>query len=187
MKFTPAPLDGLLLIEPKLFGDSRGWFTTTFQRELFAANGICDDFNQDNLSQSKQGTLRGMHYQLEPHAQAKLVRVVSGKIFDVAVDIRRGSPTFGKWAGYELSAANGRALYIPVGFAHGFLALEESLVAYKCSGAYAPQSDRSLLWSDPAIAIRWPAEPNLGLISDKDKSGAPLDTAEINFNYSSKS
>jgi dTDP-4-dehydrorhamnose 3,5-epimerase len=146
------------LVETKRFGDSRGWFSEVYNEAAFAARGITDRFVQDNHSLSAAvGTLRGLHFQAPPHAQAKLVRCVHGAIFDVAVDLRSGSPTFGRWVGATLSADNARQLYVPVGFAHGFLTLEpETQVVYKVSDLYAPAQDGGLLWSDPNIAIAWP-------------------------------
>ncbi|HEY0622352.1 dTDP-4-dehydrorhamnose 3,5-epimerase [Sphingomonas sp.] len=151
-------LNPVQLIEPRRFGDSRGWFTEVYSEPAFAARGIDCRFVQDNHSLSvPQFTLRGLHFQTPPHAQDKLVRCVRGRIFDVAVDVRRESPTYGQWVGAELSAENGHQLFIPVGFAHGFLTLEENCeVTYKCSDTYAPDNDGGIRWNDPAIAIAWP-------------------------------
>lgn len=151
----PSPLH---LILPKRHGDARGWFTETYNRDTFAALGIDCTFVQDNHSLSRPAfTLRGLHFQTPPRAQDKLVRCIRGRIFDVAVDVRRGSPTYGQWVGAELSAENGHQLFIPVGFAHGFLTLEPDCeVTYKCSDSYAPEQDGGVRWDDPAIGIGWP-------------------------------
>ncbi len=152
-----TPLAGVLVLEPKVFGDARGFFYESFnQRDFNQATGLNETFVQDNHSKSAKGVLRGLHYQTQ-HAQGKLVRVVQGAVFDVAVDIRKGSPTFGKWFGLELSAENKRQLWIPAGLAHGFLVISESAeFLYKTTDYYHPDFERSLLWSDPAIGIDWP-------------------------------
>jgi dTDP-4-dehydrorhamnose 3,5-epimerase len=166
MKVMSTSLEGVVLIEPSVFEDKRGFFMETYQRETYRELGIQSYFVQDNLSRSVRGTLRGLHYQL-PHAQAKLVQVVKGEIFDVVVDIRRGSPTFGQWTGVHLSGENKRQVYIPEGFAHGFCVLsQEALFMYKCSDFYAPDFELGILWSDPDIAIDWPVDNPL--LSDKD-------------------
>jgi dTDP-4-dehydrorhamnose 3,5-epimerase len=170
-------LPGVLLIEPKVFGDDRGFFMETYRADAFREAGITEAFVQDNHSRSARGVLRGLHYQ-EPKAQGKLVRCTHGAIFDVAVDIRRGSPSFGHWFGLELSDANKRMLWIPPGFAHGFCALEDdSDLVYKCTSLYDAASDRSLLWNDPAIGIEWPiAEP---LLSTKDANAPRIGEARV--------
>ena len=166
MKVIPTSLKGVLLIEPSVFEDKRGFFMETYQQEKYWELGIDHNFNQDNLSYSVRGTLRGLHYQF-PHAQAKLMQVIAGEIFDVAVDIRRGSPAFGKWTGVHLSDKNKQQLYIPEGFAHGFCVLSETaFFTYKCSEFYAPDCEGGILWSDPNIGIEWPFETPL--LSDKD-------------------
>ena len=171
MKLLPTELEGVFVIEPRVFPDPRGFFMETFHRERYDALGLSADFCQDNLSFSSQNTLRGLHYQF-PHAQAKLVQVLQGEIFDVAVDVRRGSPTFGRAVGVSLSESNRRQLFIPRGFAHGFCVLSATaLFAYKCSDFYAPDCDRGVLWSDPALDIAWPIENPL--LSAKDQ-GLPL-------------
>jgi dTDP-4-dehydrorhamnose 3,5-epimerase len=171
MKLAQTELEGVIVVEPRVFEDPRGFFMETFHRDRYEELGIRDDFCQDNLSFSGRNTLRGLHYQF-PHAQAKLVQVLQGEIFDVAVDIRRGSPTFGRAVGVTLSERNRRQLFIPKGFAHGFCVLSETaLFAYKCSDFYAPDCDRGVLWSDPAIGIQWPASNPL--LSAKDQ-GLPL-------------
>jgi dTDP-4-dehydrorhamnose 3,5-epimerase len=167
MKLVQTELEGVVVIEPRVFEDPRGFFMETFHRGRYEALGIREDFCQDNLSFSSCNTLRGLHYQF-PHAQAKLVQVLQGEIFDVAVDIRRGSPTFGRAVAVTLSGQNRRQMLIPKGFAHGFCVLSETaLFAYKCSDFYAPDCDLGVRWCDPAIGIRWPvADP---LLSAKDR------------------
>ena len=162
------------LIQPERHGDHRGFFAETYSRRKYSELGIEDEFVQDNHSLSREvGTLRGLHFQSPPHAQAKLVRCGRGAIFDVAVDIRLGSPTFGKWEGYELTAENGDQLYVPVGFAHGFVTLEpDSEIVYKCSDYYAPETEGAVLWNDPDIGIDWPTEAE-PILSEKD-AVAPL-------------
>jgi len=174
MKIHSTRLLGLILIEPKRFGDHRGFFAETYSRRTFASLGVDIAFVQDNHSLSAAvGTVRGLHFQAPPHAQAKLVRCGRGAIFDVAVDIRLGSPTYGKWAGFTLSADNGAQLYIPKGFAHGFVTLEaDSEIVYKCSEYYAPEAEGALRWDDPDIGIEWPIMGN-AILSEKDAS-APL-------------
>lgn len=156
MKFFPTRIPEVVLIEPQVLGDHRGFFMETWQQRTFAEAGIECSFVQDNHSRSTQGILRGLHYQIK-QPQAKLVRVISGEVFDVAVDIRRGSPTFGQWVGERLSADNRLMLFVPAGFAHGFYVLSESAeFLYKCTDYYAPAYERSLLWNDPTLAIDWP-------------------------------
>lgn len=185
----PAPVDirqtelqGVLEVEAKIFPDDRGFFTETYNRETWAAEGFNESFVQDNLSLSKAGTLRGMHYQIDPHAMGKLVRVLTGAVYDVAVDLREGSPTFGKWIGRELSAENGLMLWIPAGFAHGFVALaDDTLVYYKCTGTHAPESERAVRYNDPVIGIAWPQAPTI--VSPKDADAPLLADAEYNFRF----
>jgi len=166
LKTTDTELEGLLIIKPDLFTDNRGFFTETFQARRYSEAGIKSNFVQDNLSCSTQGTLRGLHFQIN-HPQAKLVHVISGEIFDVAVDLRPGSPTFGKWKGIVLSGDNRLQLYLPEGFAHGFFVLSDTAYfAYKCSDFYAPEDEGGILWSDPDIGIRWPA--GSPIISNRD-------------------
>ncbi len=156
MQVTPSPIPEVLLIEPKVFGDARGFFMETWQRDRFAAAGVHGEFVQDNHSGSQQGVLRGLHYQLRK-PQGKLVRVVYGEVFDVAVDMRRSSPTFGRWHGEFLSAANRRMLWVPPGFAHGFLVTSERAeFVYKCTEFYDPADERALRFDDASVAIRWP-------------------------------
>jgi dTDP-4-dehydrorhamnose 3,5-epimerase len=171
MKVTELDLPGVKLIEPKVFRDDRGHFLESYREARYREAGIPDRFVQDNLSYSSRGVLRGLHLQ-HPRGQAKLVSVLHGEVFDVAVDVRVGSETFGRWTGHRLSADNARQMYVPAGFAHGFLVLSETaLFAYKCSDEYVPEAELSIRWDDPAIGIEWPlAEPTL---SPKD-ADAPL-------------
>ncbi len=179
-QFHPLAIPEVILVEPQRFGDSRGFFMETYQFEMFAANGIAPRFVQDNHSRSAKGVLRGLHYQNSPFAQGKLLKVVVGEIFDVAVDIRRGSPTFGQWVGEILSAENGRLLYVPPGFAHGFCVLSETAdLIYKTSDYYHPASEKGILWNDAQIGVRWPiANP---LLSARDQSLPVLAEADFNF------
>ena len=185
MKVTETKLQGVLVLEPKVFGDARGWFMESWSQQKMEAANLRYDFVQDNHSYSaEKGILRGLHYQNEPMAQAKLIRCTRGEIFDVAVDIRRNSPQFAKWTGVILSAENKKQLLIPRGFAHAFLTLTEDVeVQYKADNFYAPQFDGNIRWNDPDIGIEWPFEPTL--LSDKDRN-APLlkeriENNEINF------
>ncbi len=175
MKITPTRLPEVLIVEPRVFGDARGFFTESWNEATFnKAVGSEVRFVQDNHSRSARGVLRGLHFQLPPHTQGKLVRVVSGAVFDVAVDIRRSSPNFGRWAGVELSAENQRQLWVPPGFAHGFLVLSETAdFLYKTTDYYAPQCEGAVRWDDPAIGIEWPDTGVPALLADKDAK-APL-------------
>jgi dTDP-4-dehydrorhamnose 3,5-epimerase len=169
MRILKTDLAGILMIEPDRFGDHRGFFAETYSQRVYAGLGVVENFVQDNHSLSAEiGTVRGLHFQAPPHAQAKLVRCGRGAIFDVAVDIRKGSATYGKWVGYELSAENGAQLFIPAGFAHGFTTLQpDSEIIYKCSDYYAPGTEGALRWDDPAIGIDWPLQ-GAAILSDKD-------------------
>lgn len=180
MQVTRLAIPDVVLLEPKVFGDERGFFFESFNRQAFKdAAGLDPDFVQDNHSRSVKGVLRGLHYQLPPKAQGKLVRVVAGKVFDVAVDIRKGSPTFGKWVGEVLSAENKRQLWIPPGFAHGFLTLSEAAeFLYKTTDYYSPAHERCIRWDDPEIAVKWPVEAPPSL-SGKDRRGANFAEAEL--------
>jgi dTDP-4-dehydrorhamnose 3,5-epimerase len=175
---TPTALPEVLVLEPRVFGDDRGFFYESFNRRDFAvATGLDPDFVQDNHSRSAQGVLRGLHYQIR-HPQGKLVRVVQGAVFDVAVDLRRSSPRFGQWVGVELSAANRRQLWVPPGFAHGFVVTSESAeFLYKTTDYWYPAHERSLLWSDPAVGVRWPLAGELRLAA-KDAAGLLLAECE---------
>ncbi|HUG89410.1 MAG TPA: dTDP-4-dehydrorhamnose 3,5-epimerase [Planctomycetaceae bacterium] len=173
MQIHKTALPGVLVFEPRVFGDARGYFKETWHRERYESAGVPGRFVQDNFSRSRQGTLRGLHFQRR-HPQGKLVQVFRGEVFDVAVDVRRGSETFGRWDGIVLSETNHRQLYIPPGFAHGFCVLSETAdVFYKCTAQYHPDDERTLLWNDPAVAIEWPlaGEP---VLSEKDRRGTPL-------------
>jgi len=172
MNVIPCDLEGLLLIEPRVFGDARGFFMETWNERRYREAGIPGPFVQDNLSFSRRGAVRGLHFQ-NPAAQGKLVYVLQGEVFDVAVDLRRSSPTFGRWYGVRLSAENKRQLYIPPGFAHGFAVVSETaLFAYKCTEFYAPEHETTLLWNDPDLGIPWPVEEPV--LSDKDRQGLRL-------------
>lgn len=169
---TASP--GVLIIEPRVFGDQRGFFMETWNAAGFAAAGLNLSFVQDNHSRSQKGVLRGLHFQ-NPGPQGKLVRVTNGAVFDVAVDLRQSSPHFGKWVGVELSAANKRMFWVPEGFAHGFLTLEDDTdFLYKCTAPYAPQSEQTLAWDDPAVSIEWPVAGLDPIISEKDARGLSL-------------
>jgi dTDP-4-dehydrorhamnose 3,5-epimerase len=171
MMIEPTTLPDVKLVTPKRFGDARGWFAEVYKQSAFEAAGLVVNFVQDNHSMSAQvGTIRGLHFQLPPFAQAKLVRVVRGRILDVAVDVRRSSPTFGQHVAIELSADAGQALFIPVGFAHGFCTLApDTEVEYKVSAPYAPTHDHGLAWDDPALDIPWPVDAKAAILSDKDR------------------
>lgn len=181
--FTQLAIPDVILVEPKVFTDDRGFFTETYKASEFKANGINANFVQDNHSYSSAGVLRGLHFQKNPNAQGKLVRVVSGKIFDVAVDIRKGSPTFGQWVSAILSGENHAMLWIPAGFAHGLCVLEDNThLLYKVSGGeYTPADDRSILWNDSDVGITWPIDNPI--ISQKDSLGKSLKEIDTNFVY----
>lgn len=180
MEFKPTAIPDVILVELQVFADERGYFMETYQRREFHENGIDTDFIQDNHSLSRQGTLRGLHYQVT-HAQGKLVRVTAGEVFDVCVDLRRRSKTFGRWVAVELSAESNRQVWIPPGFAHGFYVMNgPAEVLYKVTESYAPEWERTLLWNDPAVGIRWPIpEGQMPLISNKDAQGKQIDEAEV--------
>jgi dTDP-4-dehydrorhamnose 3,5-epimerase len=179
MKFQPTPLKDVVLIEPQVFGDARGFFLETWQIEKFAAAGIDAAFVQDNHSRSSKWTLRGLHFQVE-HTQGKLVRVTAGSVFDVVVDLRKSSSSFGKWWGVELSAENHRMLWVPEGFAHGMLVTSESAdFLYKCTDIYSPAHERTVMWNDPALSIDWPLPQGCSpKLSDKDSQGLPFANSE---------
>jgi dTDP-4-dehydrorhamnose 3,5-epimerase len=175
VKVTPSPLSGVLVIEPRVFKDDRGFFAETFQAERYKEAGITQPFVQDNCSHSIKGTLRGMHFQ-EPRAQGKLVQCTRGAIWDAVIDIRRGSPTFGKWFGVELTAETARQIWVPPGFAHGFCVLSETAdVSYKCTDFYAPGTEGSVIWNDPDVGIQWPIDKPL--LSPKDAAAPRLKDA----------
>jgi dTDP-4-dehydrorhamnose 3,5-epimerase len=178
--FEPLQIPDVILIRPRVFPDARGFFLETYKYSDFAANGIPERFVQDNHSRSTRGVLRGLHFQNPPRAQGKLVRVVSGEIFDVAVDIRPGSATFGQWVGEALSDENHHMLYIPPGFAHGFVVLSDVAdVTYKVTAEYAPELDSGIIWNDPAIAIQWPVQ--VPILSAKDAALPSLLEADNRF------
>jgi dTDP-4-dehydrorhamnose 3,5-epimerase len=179
MKFQSTPINDVVLIEPQVFGDARGYFLETWQAKKFAAAGIDATFVQDNHSRSSRWTLRGLHFQ-SAHAQGKLVRVTAGSAFDVVVDLRRSSPTFGKWWGVELSADNHLMLWVPPGLAHGILVTSQNAdFLYKCTELYSPAHERSLAWNDPALAIAWPLPSGtMPILSAKDGQGTPFAAIE---------
>lgn len=184
MKIIETPIPGLLIIEPRVFADERGYFFESFSHTKFAENGLISEFVQDNESKSHYGVIRGLHYQLAPYAQTKLIRVVRGTVYDVAVDLREGSPTFGHWYGLIVSASNKKQFYIPKGFAHGFSVLSEyAIFSYKCDAFYNPQSERGIRFDDPALNIDWKIPAELGVVSDKDKAHPFFSEAEMNFKF----
>lgn len=185
LKVIPTKLKDVKIVETDVFGDNRGFFTETWTRDKFVAAGITTDFNQDNQSLSAEpGVLRGMHYQMVPYAQTKLVRVVTGVVEDVLVDIRKGSPTYGQWEGYMLSEFNHRQLFVPKGFAHGFITLTPNVnFCYKVEGVYAPEADRGIAFDDPDIGILWPMPTTHLIMSEKDTKHPQLKDAENNFVY----
>lgn len=185
MEVIKTEIEGVVIIEPKIFGDERGYFFESFNAAEFARKvGVNTVFVQDNESKSKYGVLRGLHFQKGEFAQSKLVRVVEGRVIDVAVDIRRGSPTFGKYVAVELSKENKRQLFIPRGFAHGFAVLsEEAVFQYKCDNLYAPEHEGAIAWNDPKIGIDWQIRPEDAILSEKDKKHPTLDEAEELFDY----
>lgn len=180
--FTQTPIEGVIVVDAKSYGDGRGYFTETYKRPDFVAGGISAEFVQDNQSSSVRGVLRGLHFQID-HPQAKLVRVVRGEVFDVCVDLRPGSPTYGKWEGVVLSAENRRQLFVPRGFAHGFLVLSDMAeFCYKCDDVYHPNDEGGIMWNDPTIGIEWPPlqgddefDPAQVILSDKDRRHPPLE------------
>jgi dTDP-4-dehydrorhamnose 3,5-epimerase len=185
MKIIPTAIPDVLILEPKVFGDERGFFYESFNQQQFAAHtGLNPQFVQDNHSRSARHVLRGLHYQIQ-QAQGKLVRVTTGAVYDVAVDIRQDSPTFGQWVGVTLSAENKRQLWLPPGMAHGFLVLSEFAdFLYKTTDYYAPQYDRCILWNDPDLAIDWPLQGAQPILSHKDQAGCRLKTAELFTDHS---
>jgi dTDP-4-dehydrorhamnose 3,5-epimerase len=184
MEIINTPIPNLVVVKNKVFPDSRGFFLESYNKKRLAENGINIDFCQDNLSQSSYGVLRGLHYQLHPHSQSKLVSVIAGKVYDVAVDLRKGSPTFGKWYGVELSEENKLQFLIPQGFAHGFSVLSEKAVfSYKCDNFYDPTLERGIIYNDPALNIDWQIPADKAIVSDKDQKHPSLAQAELNFVY----
>ena len=180
VEFSPTEIEAVKVVKCGLFQDNRGYFSESYSDAVWGKSGFNEAFHQDNISLSSKGVLRGMHYQLNPNAMGKMVRVVTGAIFDVAVDLRKGSPTFGKWVGRELTGDNCLALWVPAGFAHGFVALEDkTYVHYKCTAVHAPESERSLSYKCPKVAIKWPIPP--AIISAKDEAAPMLDEVDTNF------
>ena len=185
MEVIKTEIDGVLILEPRIFGDARGYFFESFNAKEFAEKaGLEVNFVQDNESMSRYGVVRGLHFQKPPYTQSKLVRVVKGRVLDVAVDIRKGSPTYGKYVAVELSAENHRQLFISKGFAHGFSVLSEEVVfQYKCDAYYAPQSEGAIIWNDPSIGIDWKVSNEDVLLSDKDRNHPTLCEFESPFTY----
>lgn len=180
--FNETEIEGVLEVQSGTARDRRGFFREVYSKAVWEKAGFAQEFVQDNVSLSVRGTLRGMHYQLEPHGIGKLVRVITGRVFDVAVDLRQGSPTFGKWIGRTLDDDSDLALWVPTGFAHGFLALEnDTIVYYKCTHIHTPEAERALSYRDPDVAIAWPETPTV--VSDKDEAAPLLKDAEHNFVY----
>lgn len=184
MKITETFIPGLLIAEPTVFNDQRGYFFESYNETRYLGSGLSAKFIQDNESKSVQGVIRGLHYQLAPFAQAKLVRVVQGKVFDVAVDLRSGSPTYGQWFGIELTGTNKKQLYIPRGFAHGFSVLSQTAVlAYKCDNVYSKEHERAINCNDRHLKIEWKIAPLHQIVSEKDKQAPPFENAETGFIY----
>lgn len=182
MNRITTEIPGLLILEPDAFSDERGFFMETYSRDRYREAGIAEDFFQDNLSSSKRGVIRGLHYQAPPFAQGKLVSVLRGRVLDVAVDIRAGSPTYGKYVAVELSGENHKQFWIPAGFAHGFVALEDdTLFAYKCTAPYSKEHDRGIRWNDPAIGIEWGVTDRI--VSDKDRAHPLLSEIVQEFTF----
>ncbi|RKX18508.1 MAG: dTDP-4-dehydrorhamnose 3,5-epimerase [Candidatus Zixiibacteriota bacterium] len=182
MEVTKTPIEGLLIVKPDVYKDDRGYFFESYNEDRFVQNGVPMKFVQDNQSLSSYGVVRGLHYQLEPYAQTKLVRVLQGKILDVAVDIRKNSPTFGQWFGVELSDENFLQFLLPKGFAHGFSVLSKTaLVMYKCDNYYNKSAERGIIYNDKSLNIDWKLSPEVVLVSTKDKMMTTFDKAEINF------
>lgn len=185
MRVIKTDIEGIYILEPEIFGDNRGYFFESYNAQRFKeATGLDVVFVQDNESCSSEGVVRGLHFQLPPYAQSKLVRVVAGAILDVAVDIRRGSPTFGQYVAVELSGDNHRQLFIPRGFAHGFRVLRgDAILQYKCDNMYAPQSEGSILWNDPALNIDWGISADRAILSAKDTTAPTLELCDTLFDY----
>ena len=184
MKITETTIPGVIILEPTIFGDHRGYFIESYNKEKFPEKYDNIEFVQDNESKSSKGVLRGLHYQLPPFAQTKLVRVIEGKVLDVAVDIRKGSPTFGKYVAVELSGDNKKQLLVPRGFAHGFIVLSDTAIfSYKCDNYYSPEHDRGILFNDPSLDIDWQLDIDKLILSDKDKKQPLLKNAVDLFDY----
>lgn len=184
MKILKTPLSGLVVIEPRVFKDDRGYFYESFHRDKYEGIGISEIFIQDNESKSVRGVIRGLHYQLAPYSQAKLVRVIQGKVYDVAVDLRKGSSTFGEWFGIELDENNKKQLFVPQGFAHGFSVLSETAIfSYKCDNIYKQDAERSINPFDLKLGIDWKLDDSEQIVSEKDKQAPLFENAEMNFVY----
>lgn len=184
MEIISTPIRDLVIVKNRIFADSRGFFLESYNKKRLAESGINIDFCQDNLSKSSYGVVRGLHYQLNPHSQSKLVSVIVGKVYDVAVDIRKGSPTFGQWFGVELSEENKLQFLIPQGFAHGFSVLSDTAVfSYKCDNFYDPAMERGIMYNDPSLNIDWQVPLQEAIISEKDLKHPTLEQAEMNFVY----
>jgi len=184
MKIIKTPLPGLVIIEPRIFEDLRGYFFESFHHQRYIEEGIKAHFIQDNESKSVKGVIRGLHYQVQPFAQAKLVRVVHGAVYDVAVDLRKGSPTFGEWFGMELNETSKKQLFVPRGFAHGFSVLSETAVfSYKCDNVYNSEADRAINAFDPKLAIDWQLDKSDWKVSEKDQLAPMFADAEMNFTF----
>ncbi len=182
LSITPTEIPDVLEVDCPRFGDQRGYFTELYNEAAAQALGFEQTFVQDNLSKSAKGILRGLHYQIEPHAQGKLVHVIEGRAWDVAVDIRQGSPTYGKWVARELRGDNGMALWVPPGFAHGFLALEDdTILLYKCTSPYMPSAERAIHYACPELGVEWPVKPDT--VSEKDEAAPVFGEAEHNFTF----
>jgi len=182
MKITKTKIKGLLIIEPQVFKDERGFFLETYNQKIYEEAGIKYDFVQDNLSKSAKGVLRGLHYQVNPFAQGKLVQVIQGAVLDVAVDIRFGSPTFGQYASVELNEKNKKQFWIPPGFAHGFVSLTDGAIfSYKCTNLYNPESERGIIWNDPSLKINWKTKSPI--VSEKDKKNKLFKDIEKDFEF----
>jgi len=186
MKIIKTRFPGLIIIEPDVFEDDRGYFLETFHKEKYKEAGIDVNFSQDNESKSVRGVVRGLHYQLQPFAQGKLVRVIQGKVFDVAVDLRKGAPTFGEWFGTELDDVSKKQMFVPRGFAHGFSVLSETAIfSYKCDNVYSRENERGINLADPKLGIDWKINQENQIISGKDKLAPVFEEAEMNFIYNS--
>ena len=184
MKITSTNIPGLLILEPKIFNDDRGYFFESYNKKVFGINELNMQFIQDNQAKSTYGVIRGLHYQLAPYSQTKLIRVLQGEIYDVAVDIRKNSPTFGKWLGVHLSEENQKQLLVPKGFAHGYSVLsKEAVILYKCDDSYNKESERGIMYNDPSINIDWKIDTNKSIISAKDKVLPVIEKAEMNFYF----
>jgi dTDP-4-dehydrorhamnose 3,5-epimerase len=184
MKIIKTEIPDLLVIEPKVFDDERGYFFESYNEKKFRDTGLNFNFVQDNESKSTYGVIRGLHYQLAPYSQAKLIRVITGKIYDVVVDLRVNSPTYGQWLGFEISAENRRQILIPRGFAHGFSVLSDyTIFLYKCDNLYHPEADRGIYYADPELNIDWKIDPAGAIISGKDMIHPPFGKSEKNFTY----